>query len=68
MINRVVCAYTAANRPVFHLYRDDKIVGRARTPQDIAKVVEVHGGPAPVIRGRIVDTHAEAWDHACELL
>jgi hypothetical protein len=68
MINRVVCAYTDWGTPVFHLYKNDEMVGRARSPQGIARVTEIHGGPAPVIRGHIADTHAKVWKDACELL
>lgn len=68
MINRVVCAHTNWGSPVFHLYANDELVGRARTANGIAWHMEKNGGPAPVIRGHIADTHAKTWKDACELL
>ena len=68
MINRVVCAYTEWGTPVFHLYANGEMVGGARSPEGIARVVEIHGGPAPIIRGHIAETHALTWKKACELL
>lgn len=68
MVDRVVCAYTDWGTPVFHLYKNDEMVGRARSPQGIARVVEIHGGPAPQIKGHITHFHAETWRQACKLL
>jgi len=68
MIDRVVCAYTDWGSEVFHLYANDELVGRARTANGIAFHIEKNGGPAPVIRGHIAETHALTWKKACELL
>lgn len=68
MIDRVVCAYTHWGTPVFHLYANDELVGRARTANGIAWHVEKNGGPAPQIKGHITHFHAETWREACKLL
>lgn len=68
MIDRVVCAYTHWGTPVFHLYANDELVGRARTANGIALHIEKNGGPAPQIKGHITQDHAETWRQACKLI